>query len=84
MPEEAESETFALGGSLDDSWDVRHAEGLSVAVGDDAEVGYEGRERVVGDFGLGSRDDREERGLAGIREAHESDVGEDLKLEDGG
>ena len=48
---------------------------------DHAEVRLEGRERVVGDLRLGRGDPRDERGLAGVREADERHVGDELQLE---
>ena len=53
-----------------------------VARADDAEVGHERRERVVGDLGSGCREHRDERGLARGREPDQGDVGERLQLED--
>ena len=48
---------------------------------DDAEMGLERREGVVGDLRLGGGDRRHERRLAGVREPDESDVGHELELE---
>ena len=48
---------------------------------DDAEVRLKGRERVVGDLGAGGRNDRQERGLAGVRLPDETDVGDELELQ---
>ena len=47
----------------------------------DAEVGHQGRERIVGDLRPRGRQHRHERGLACGREADEPDVGERLELE---
>src|SRR5699024_8689566 len=52
-----------------------------LARGDDAEVGHERREGVVGDLRAGGREHRDERGLAGAREADEGDVRERLQLQ---
>ena len=49
--------------------------------GDDAEVGFERGEGIVGDFGTGSGDARDERGLANVGETDQADVGEQLELE---
>src|ERR1035437_1021974 len=38
-------------------------------------------ERIVGDLWVGARQPREQRGLAGVGQAHESHVGEQLELE---
>ena len=48
-----------------------------IADGDDAEVGLEGGEGVVGDFGAGGGDARDERGFADVGVADEADVGEE-------
>ena len=48
---------------------------------DDAEVRRQRRERVVGDLRPRRRDARDQRRLAGVREADQADVGEQLQLE---
>mgnify|MGYP001738723730 CR=1 FL=1 len=69
VPQEVQSQTFALGGSGDEAGDVgngvAHVAGL-----DDPEVGYEGREGVVGDLGAGGAHGGDEGGLAGAGVAH--------------
>src|SRR5450432_516555 len=70
--------------ALDEPGKVRDHERLLVrllADGDYAEVGLEGREGVIGDFGLGSGDARDQRGFAGIGVADESDVGKQLEFQ---
>ena len=47
----------------------------------DAEVRLERRERVVGDLGLRGGQGREQRGLAGVRQPDEPDVGDEPQLE---
>ena len=66
---------------LDDPRDVGHDERLAVTTLDDTQIGFERREGVVGDLGLGSRHDRQQRRLAGIREPDQPDVGEHLQLQ---
>src|SRR5579862_1842552 len=51
------------------------------AHGHDSEVGLEGSERVVGDFGASGGDARDERGLAGVWEADEANIGEQFEFE---
>jgi len=46
--------------------------------GDDAEVGLEGGEGVVGDFGLGGGDARDEGGFAGVGIADQTNVREEF------
>ena len=53
-----------------------------VAGGDDAEVGHERREGILGDLGPRGRDGGDQRRLARAREADERDVGDALELED--
>ena len=48
---------------------------------DHAQLRGQGRERVVGDLGLGGRDAADERALAGVREADQRDVGHQLELQ---
>ncbi len=73
-------EAATVRGSLDEAGYVGDDEGR-VAGRDHAEVGDQRGERVVGDLGPGPRDRRDERGLAGAREADQADVGDDLQLE---
>ena len=47
----------------------------------DAEVRLEGRERVVGDLRVRGGQRREQRRLAGVRKAHEADVGDEPELQ---
>ena len=84
VAQETYAEPFAPAGAFDDAGDVRHDEGAVVAVGDDAEVGDEGGEGVVGDFGFGGGDDGEEGGFSGVGESDEPDIGEDFEFEDDG
>ena len=49
---------------------------------DHAEVRVLGRERVVGDLGRGAATAGEQRRLAGVGQADEADVGDDLQLQD--
>src|SRR5258708_2781640 len=46
-----------------------------------AQVRLQGGERIVGDFGLGGRDARDERGLAHVGIAYQADIGEQLQLQ---
>ena len=46
-----------------------------------AEHRRERRERIVGDLRRGARQPREQRGLAGVRQPDEADVGEQLQLQ---
>ena len=46
----------------------------------DAEVGRDGGEGIIGDFGAGVRDNGEKGGFAGVRQANQADVGQEFKL----
>ena len=80
VAQEVVPEAAALGRALDQAGHVGDHEG-GLAGGDDAEVGDQGGERVVGDLGPGPRHRRDQGGLAGAREADQADVGDDLQLE---
>ena len=70
--------------AFDEAGHVGDDEGLLVGLladGDHAEVGLEGGEGVVGDFGLGGGDAGDERGLAGVGVADQADVGQQLEFE---
>ena len=73
------AETLAGVRALDDAGNVGDDEGAMIGQSDDAEVGLERGERIVGDLGAGRRHDREERALAGVGLAHEPHVGDELE-----
>jgi GTP-binding protein len=77
VAQEAVAQPRALGGALDEAGDVGQDEAAAVLEPDDAQVGRERRERVVGDLGLGARDAGEEGRLAGVGIAEEPGVGEE-------
>ena len=83
VAQEVVAETAALAGALDQAGHVGHGEG-DVTADDDAEVGDQRGERVVGDLGPGARDRGDQRRLAGARVADQADVGDDLELEGDG
>ena len=84
MAQEACAQAAALVRPLDDTRNVGHDERLVVAYLDDAQVGFERGESIVGDLGFGSRDHREQGALARIGEPDQPDVGQDLQFEDEG
>ncbi len=81
VAQELQAEALAGGGARDQPGHIGHRE-RHVAGADDAEVGHERGERVVGDLGPGRGDDRDQRRLAGRREADQPNVGDALQLED--
>ena len=81
MSQEAQSEPLAFGSALNDSRDVCHAERLPIAIGDNAQLGGEGGEGIVGYLGFGSRDHAQQGGLSGIGESYESHIRQHFQLQ---
>ena len=81
MTEEAQTQAPPLAGALDDAGDIRHDERAVVAIAHDAEVRLQRSERIVGNLRFGRGDDGKEGGLPGVGKAHETDVGQELQLE---
>ena len=67
--------------AFDQARHVGDHEAAVVAQADHAEIRRQRRERVVGDLRPRRRDARDQRGLAGVGETDEPDVGEQLQLE---
>ena len=78
--EELVPEAGAVAGALDQPRDVGDHE-LAVVGLERAEHRLERRERIVGDLRPRARQPREQRGLAGVRQPDEADVGEQLELQ---
>ena len=78
--EEVVAEPGALARALDQAGDVGDHQ-LALLAFEHAQHRRERREGVVGDLRRGARQAREQRGLAGVRQAHEADVGEQLQLQ---
>ena len=78
--EEVVAEPGAGARALDQAGDVGEHE-LAVVGVERAEHRLERRERVAGDLRLRARQAREQRGLAGVGEPDEPDVGEQLELQ---
>ena len=72
--EEVVAEARALARALDQARDVGDHE-LALVAFERAEHRLERRERIVGDLRRRAREAREQRGLAGVRQADEADVG---------
>src|ERR1700735_5525627 len=82
--EELDAEAGAEVRAFDEARHVGYGEATligSVADLDDAEVGFEGGEGVVGNLGAGGGEARDERGLADVGIAYEADVGEEAEFE---
>ena len=82
VAKESQSQSTSLGCALDDAGNVGHDEGTSVAVGHDAERGFEGGEGVVGNLGAGIGERADQRRLTGVGEADQTDIGEELQFQD--
>ena len=78
--EEVVAEPGAVRRALDQARDVGDDE-LALLVLQRAEDRLERRERVVGDLRRGARQPRQQRGLAGVRQPDEADVGEQLEAQ---
>ena len=81
VAQEARPQPVTLVGALDEPGDVGQHEALFFAHRDHAQARLERGEGVVGDLGVRGREARDERGLAGVGEAHQADVGEQLQLQ---
>jgi pSer/pThr/pTyr-binding forkhead associated (FHA) protein len=66
--------------ALDQAGNVGHDEGVIASL-HHAEVRLEGGKRVVGDFGSGGGQARNESRFASIGKAHQADVGQQLQLQ---
>ena len=82
VAEELVAQAVALVGPLDQAGDVGHDERVLGVDDDRPEVGVLGRERIVGDLGMGPGDPREQGRLARVGQADQADVGDDLQLQD--
>ena len=80
VPEEAVADSGALGRALDQAGNIGEDE-IDLLVADDAELGVERGEGIVADLGLGIGDGVEEGRLAGIGQADDADVGDQLEPE---
>ncbi len=84
VAQELDAEAGAEMRAFNQSGHVGDDEGLLVGLladRDHAEIGLEGGEGIVGDFGARGGDAGDERGLAGVGIADEADVGEQLEFE---
>ena len=82
VAQELVAQADAAVGALDQAGQVGQDEGPLAADGDQAEVGVLGGERIVGDLRLGLRQPAEQGGLAGVGQADQAGVGDDLQFQD--
>src|SRR6516225_7227901 len=80
MTEETGADPGTLARTLDQSGEIGQHE-LLVMEPHDAELRLQGRERIVGDLGPGVRYRREEGRLAGIGQADETDIRDQLQAQ---
>ena len=78
MAEEAVADAGAFGGALDQAGNVGEDE-IDLAVADDAELRMEGGEGIIADLGLGVGDRVEKGRLAGIGQADQAGIGDQLE-----
>ena len=76
MPQELVAQTEAAMRALDETRNVGEHEAAIVAQPDDAEIGRQRRERIVGDLGSRRGDARDQRRFARVWKSHEPDVGQ--------
>ncbi len=76
VAEEADAQAGALRGALDQARHVGQHETLALREIDDAEVGGQGGERIVGDLGHRGRHRRQESRFSGVGQAHQAHVGD--------
>ena len=81
VAQKAVAEPGAFVRAFDQAGNVDHDERLFGAEPDDAELRFERRERIVGDLRARRRHGREQGRLAGVREADDAAIGEQLQLE---
>ena len=81
MPQECVAKSHALAGALDKSGDIRHDEGLLAALHNSENRGQR-CEVVVRDLRLGGADYAYQRGFTDIRESHQTNVSQQLQLQD--
>ena len=82
VTQKPESQALAFRRSFNDARDVGHHKALVPAVGDHAQIGTKGGERIVRDLRLGRTHHAQKRGLSGVGKAHQTDVGKQLQLDD--
>ena len=82
VAQELVTQADAAVGAFDQAGQVGQDEDAFAAGVDDAEVGVLGRERIVGDLRLGLRQPAEQRRLAGVGQADQAGVGDDLQFQD--
>ena len=82
VAQEVVAQTGTLARALDNARNVGHDEVLLLTDRNHTEVGHQSREVVVCNLRARRRDHAQQRGLADIREADQTDIGQQLQLKD--
>ncbi len=82
VAQEIVAQAGTFGSTLNDAGDVSHDEGHALVHENHAQVGEQGGEVVVGDFGPGVGGDGQQGGFAHVGEAHQAHVSQQLQLQD--
>ena len=81
MAQEIMAQAHAFGGALNEAGDIGADKALFRAHPHHAQHGGQRGEVIVGDLGLGRRDDADKGGLAHVGEADQAHVGDDLQFQ---
>ena len=81
VSQELVSQSFSVAGSFDQPWNVSDDQGPLGAQLSDPQIGHQRRKRVARDAGPGARDAADERRFAGVGQAHDPDLGDELELQ---
>src|ERR1700685_4274897 len=84
MLQEADSETRALGGTLDQPGNIGHHKAAMLTAVDYAQVRIQGGKGIVGHARPRRREGANQRRLAGIRQPEQADIGNDLEFQSQG
>ena len=68
-------------GAFDQARDIRQHQGRILVQAGNAQVGFEGGERVSADLGTRRRDRRQKGRFAGIGRTDDADIGDQLELQ---
>ena len=82
VAQEVVAQTGTLARALDNTRNIGHDEVLLLTDRNHAEVGHQSREVVVCNLRARRRDHAQQRGLSDIREADQTDIGQQLQLKD--
>jgi hypothetical protein len=86
VAKESEAKPVPVAGAWNQAWNVSQHEALaeappSIADRDDAKMGFQRRERVVGDFRACATNGPNQSALSNVRESNEADVSHHLEFQ---